>query len=169
MEQIANVPPSAPTNPAQRTYLRRETVVSAAINAVLSAVFTLLAFGGEMSIGWRALAFDALPQSFAIALMGSLVPALLARRAIGAGRLPGGGRHLATGAIVQAALRNALLAAVIGTALWAAALVVAGVETIAFDIVMAVKIAYGAVLGAIVTRIVLTRLLSAPADPARRA
>ncbi len=64
-------------------YYLHEAAVSAAINAVLSIVFALLVFGGRPSVpthGPYSLAVDAVPQTFMISLMASLVPMLIARR-----------------------------------------------------------------------------------------
>jgi hypothetical protein len=81
--------------------IRRERLASTGINAALSAAFFLCVFGTEV----RPLAFaapdnlarDFLPQGGVIALMATLVPSLLMRRALrGTGRdVPSTGRILA--------------------------------------------------------------------------
>jgi hypothetical protein len=67
----------------QQALILRETAVSAVINAGLSILFFLLLFGVSQSVRPNDLAPDFFPQSFMVALMGSLVPSLLLRRKIG--------------------------------------------------------------------------------------
>lgn len=138
---------------AHRRYFAVEMGIAAVINAVLSAAFVILAFGGRSRIpvfGWGGLAADAAPQSFMIALMSCLIPTLLARRRVAAGtvaplapafRLP---RRIAT-RVVVVALSTAAVALVAQSALlspfglwWP------------FANVLAFKCIYGAVLGAAV-------------------
>ena len=148
----------------RRRYVRSETAVSAGINASFSLLFVLLVFGvsGDVPVwGFGNFVFDFLPQSFAIGLMATLVPALLTRKAIAAGRVDGSFHGARPGSVVRLALRNALLAAVTGTTVWAAAFFILGTEAIAFPAALSVKIGYGALLGAIVTRTLLTSMLPA--------
>ncbi len=71
-------------------YIARETRISVVVNATLSLVFFLFAFGLEHPIEIRGLGnwvFDFSPQSFMIALMSTLVPGAIARRRLRAGTL----------------------------------------------------------------------------------
>jgi hypothetical protein len=145
-------------------FLARETLVSAAINAVISVGFFLLVFGGIDPVpvwGIGNYAFDFVPQSFAIGLMASLVPGLLCRKAMAAGRIagvsasPGG-----PGTIVVRAVVNALLAVVVGAGLCALVLWATGVDAFAHTPAFVLKVVYGAVLGSLVTRLALGRMIS---------
>jgi hypothetical protein len=145
--------------------INRETIVSAIVNAVISVGFFLLVFGrnGEVSAwGAASYAFDFVPQSFAIGFMAALVPALLTRKAFNSARI----RSIATpawsiSAIGLRALLSGLAAMTIGSSLCAGALWLSGAETIAYWPAFAAKVLYGAVLGALMTRITLARLYAA--------
>lgn len=148
---------------ATTRYVRRETRVSVAINAVLSLVFYIMFFGisGPVAIGGiGGLAFDFIPQSFAITLMSALVPGALTIGKLARGRLaPQTG---ASGLPRSLWLRSLLLAA--GAALTGA--VVAGIVAMAWSSSMlewragaAIKILYGALLAWVVTPIGLRATL----------
>jgi hypothetical protein len=149
--------------PADR-FVSRETMISAAINAMLSAGFFFALFGGSSAAtiwGLGGLALDFLPQSFAVAFFATLVPSLLARRAVRRGRLacptptgPG------VAALLAAALSSGLLALLLGGGLWAASLWASGLTALPAASALFVKVAYGAFLGGWVTRYHLHRLLS---------
>jgi hypothetical protein len=66
----------------------RETAISLLINLILSVVFFVVVFGLNSPVPLDALAPDFFPQSFMVALMGSLVPALLLRRKVGGAARP---------------------------------------------------------------------------------
>ena len=137
--------------------IRRETRVSIAINAGLSLLFFLAVFGLKRPVGFAALGWDFLPQAFMVALMGSLVPGLLVRR------------H--GGATVASVVRRAILLAVVGVAVAGGGAFLLcrlpGDASLATGIALPIKIAFGAVLAAIVTpvavRATLTPLRSVPA------
>lgn len=66
--------------PGHAQIIRRETALSVVINIAISVAMFALVFGfsGPAAVrGPRGLAFDFLPQAFMVALMGSLVPALV--------------------------------------------------------------------------------------------
>lgn len=96
----------------QGAYIRKETLVSMAINGVLSAVFFLLVFGTAQTVlVWGAgnWVFDFLPQSFMITLMGTLVPGALTARRLKAGEIqPGGHASRLPQSLVLRALMQAL-------------------------------------------------------------
>ncbi len=66
----------------QKKYVLTEGMIGLTIGAIFSLVFALALFGGQVSValwGSRSIILDALPQTFMIALTGTLVPTLLAR------------------------------------------------------------------------------------------
>lgn len=145
--------------PAHRRYILVETLVSAGINAVLSIVFTLLVFGGERLVAVPALVRDALPQSFMITLMAWLVPSLLTGRRLRAGAIaPLPGRAPRGHVAVVSLLAAVVVAAVAGAVHWAV-LPVLLPPAVPFGAVLAGKAVYGALLGAVVTRVALARAL----------
>jgi hypothetical protein len=141
-------------SPAKRPLsIARESIVSAVVNGVISVGFFILVFGWPQRIAVRGLgnyAFDFLPQSFAIGLMASLVPGLLARKSLDARRQ--------AGAIAGRSLLNGLVALVIGGGALMAAFWSSGPDTIPVPVALALKVLYGAALGAVVTRAMLLRL-----------
>jgi len=134
-------------------YLFRESVVSAFINALISALFFFGVFAGVDPVpvwGSDGYALDFMPQSFAVALMSALVPGFLARKALGAQRFgavptPGARR------ILVRAFAWAFAGLIAGAGLAAIALYLSGMEFVAAAPAFAIKVAYGALLGAIVT------------------
>jgi hypothetical protein len=129
------------------TLIVRETLISVVINSAISVGVCLLLFGLDRPVPASALGWDFLPQSFMIALMGTVVPALMLRRRLGASvarivmcavamaigaLLPGNVASVLTHMLVEASVpaRNALL----------------------------IKAGYGAALAAVVTPIALIAL-----------
>lgn len=133
-----------------RALLLREAAISAAINAVLSIVFFVIVFGVTLAPRLDALGPDFLPQAFMVALMGSLVPALLLRRRMGG----------AVGTIMLRAVVFALLGTAIagGGAYWLCTLHAAATLPIAQAITL--KALFGAVLGAIVAPLAVWPVLA---------
>ena len=145
------------------SYVRRETRVSIAINAVLSLAFYVLFFGtsGRAAIGGiGGLAFDFIPQSFAITLMSALIPGVLTMGKVARGQLaPQPGRSPLPRSLW---LRSLLLAAGAALAGTVVALIVAlgwGSSTLAWHAGAAVKVLYGALLAWVVTPIGLRATL----------
>ncbi len=144
-----------------RAYVRRQTLISIVITMGISAGFFLLVFGRTDPITvWAQdnLAFDFLPQSGAASFMAALMPALQARAAITKGKLAGTPPRVAS--IVVRAVMLALLA--LGLAgIVIALLKFSGIATFAWGTALAIKVAYGALLGLIITpfavRAVLTK------------
>jgi hypothetical protein len=149
---------------AASNYLARETLVSAAINAAISVGFFLLIFGGVDPVPvWGAgnYAFDFVPQSFAVGLMATLVPGLLCRKAIAEARIAGvSARPAGAGSVVARAVFNAVLSVLAGAGLWALVLWATGVDALAHTPAFALKVLYGAALGAAVTQFALRRMLA---------
>jgi hypothetical protein len=136
-------------------YTARETAISFVINAVLSAAFCWLVFGGHAEVpSWSAggLVVDYLPQGFMIGLMGALVPGLLARKARSAGRIDGvAPTPPPVGAVVRRALWTAVACALSATAIAALLLRVGAVEQMSFATAFVVKVASGIVLALVAT------------------
>ena len=140
---------------AQRRYVRTEMVVAAIINAVLSIVFLLIVFGGQETIavsGREGLVVDAIPQTLMIVLMSILVPTLLTRRRLAAGRIE---RLAGTPRWPRNVLLRSMLAATVAAAIaWilhAALMPLTGADW-SFQTALSFKTAYGAILGATVAR-----------------
>lgn len=131
----------------------REAITSFGVNAMLSLVFFVATFGGPaLDLGWEGsdgLALDFVPQSIAVSLMSALVPALLARRRMGLA--------VSIGTVIRRALGFAACGAVVG-AILAAGLANAGMSSISWGSCLALKLAYGGLLGAIITSMVLQRM-----------
>jgi hypothetical protein len=133
----------------------REAAISVVINGVLSLAFFLAVFGAQPRLlhwtGSDGLALDFVPQSLAVALMSALVPSLIARRRMG--------KAMA----VRPILFRAALFALAGTVfsgLLAFTISQAGFAPVAWTNALAIKIAYGGALGALVASLALQRLLS---------
>lgn len=142
-------------------HVAREARISAAINGAISAAFFWLAFGGSTTIhfwGGAGLLVDAIPQSFMVAVMGTLVPGLLARVAIGRGALQAPRRPLTVWRIVRQAASTGALAVAAGVLLTAAAGVIVG-GSLPATVAAVAKVSYGALVGWLVTNQGLRRLL----------
>lgn len=145
-------------------FLTVEAATSGTINAALSVAFAVAVFSGHPAIppaGGGGFAVDFLPQTFMVTLMGVAVPSLIVRKRLRAGGLP----QLATaetGPLWRRALLAALVAAIaVGGA--AAGLSLAS-PPLPFATLLALKAAYGGVLGALVTVWALRRLVRPIAD-----
>ncbi|MFD1786158.1 hypothetical protein ACFSC3_01095 [Sphingomonas floccifaciens] len=132
-------------------YIAIESAVSAVINAVLSIAFTLAVFGRVAQVPAGDLIFDAVPQTFMVALMATLVPTLLTRKRLKQGRAPTMARFPV--ALPRSAPVRALLAAVVLALLaWVAHRMLLPINaSFAFSSVVIAKALYGALLGLIVT------------------
>jgi hypothetical protein len=139
-----------------RRYILVETAIGMVINALFSAGFAFLVFGGRAEIGlWGpdGLALDFVPQTFAIAMMSVLVPTALTRRRIRTGTLAARGeapsplpRNLLLRALLMALAATILLG---GTA--TALLAAIRVGPLTFGAVLPLKIVYGALVALAVT------------------
>ena len=139
---------------ARHAYIRRESMLSIAINAVLSLAFFIAAFGLDPAVpvpvaGAGGYALDILPQSFMIALMSTLVPGALTAMRIRKRRIAGVPE---TGkALLLRALVTALAALAVGAGIALALHVVAGDVRLSWIPALIAKIVYGAALAAAVT------------------
>jgi hypothetical protein len=150
-------------DPGVAQYVAREAVISAIINAAISVAFfiAVFGFGARVSVwGVGNYAFDFLPQSLAVTFFASFVPSLLTRKAIAAGKVAGVG---GTSASVTDLLKRSILLGLgmmfLGAGVWACLLWLSGIETISFLPAFSLKILYGGILGALVTRYRLTAML----------
>ncbi|MCX7284452.1 MAG: hypothetical protein NTX28_10485 [Novosphingobium sp.] len=136
-------------------YIRRETAVSIAINVALSAAFFAAVFGlsGLVPVwGMGGYVFDFGPQGFMIGLMATLVPGLLARKALAGGKVaPLGGTSALPAAPVPRAVLCGALGAAAGVCASAVALGLAGPQHLGWLPALLAKLAFGAVLAVIVT------------------
>lgn len=155
-----------------RAYIRRETLISMAINSALTLLFFVLLFGGMHRVplwGIGNWAFDFIPQSLMIALMGTLVPALLTGRAVKAGRIAAIGRPSRLPAnpfarAVLVAVATAVVVAVIVAGLtWLAASPdTPTIANIPYAAALTIKLLYAALLAALVTPASLCAALATP-------
>lgn len=144
-------------------YIRKETLISMLINGVLSLVFFLIVFDRSATLpvwGFGNWVFDYLPQSFMIALMSTLVPGALTAKRLKSGTLkPAPYNSRLPSSIVARAIVMAVFTAPLGTVVIALATRLAGLEAIGWMYALALKVMYGAGLGAIITPIGLRAAL----------
>ncbi len=137
-------------------YVAREAAISCFINAAFSAAFFLAVFGFGANIpvwGLGNFVFDFLPQTFAVAFFASFVPSLLTRKAISSGKVAAATVAPPTVlALFAAAVLRAIAALLVGGAIWAALFWLVGTQEIAAVPAFGLKVLYGALLGAAVTR-----------------
>jgi hypothetical protein len=136
-------------------YIRRETLVSAVINTVLSFAFFCLVFGiGRRVAVWGlgGYVFDFGPQAFMIALMATLVPGALARNALRKGHVAPwtGGSRLPAG-LLPRALVMAVVSTAIAVAAIAGLLMAAGWTMLTPPFALLTKLAFGALLALVAT------------------
>jgi hypothetical protein len=147
----------------RKAYLAREVAVSGVINGAFSLGFFAALFGRLDPVPvWGAGQFvvDFMPQGVAIGLMATLVPGLLALRAGNSERVDA---VLLAGvdkvAVARRALLHAMLAALFGTGIFAATFELTGLEAIPQITAVILKVVFGVVLGAIVTRLTVGWML----------
>jgi hypothetical protein len=145
-----------------RRYIRNETAVSMAINAVLSAAFTGLIFGRRAVVapdGAGGYAVDFVVQSFIVILMSTLVPSLITHARLKSGKLAWAqGARPGKPPWPRALLVATVGAVVLGGAA-AAASFLAGAQPIA--VLLVVKTVYGALLALAFTPLALRATLAA--------
>jgi len=138
-------------------YIRRETLVSVIINSAFSLVFFGLVFGFRRQVtvwGVGGYVFDFGPQAFMIALMATLVPGTIARRAVSAGRMaPWPTRLPLPHTLWLTALLLALGSAAVAVGCATATLALIGRTQLAPAAALAAKLLFGAALAAIITPI----------------
>ena len=146
-------------------YVRKETRISMAINAMLSLLIFLVVFGLHQPVeswGLGRWVFDFLPQSFMIALMSVLIPGAIAHKKLKKGVLaPGPHSTILPRNLLVRGLVLAGASAGIGTALVAGLVWLTGMEIIAPIPALLFKSTYGAILALIVTPPALRAALAA--------
>jgi hypothetical protein len=130
------------------TLIVRETLISVVINSAISVGVCLLLFGLDRPVPASALGWDFLPQSFMIALMGTVVPALMLRRRLGA----------SVARIVMCAVAMAIAAALLPGSVASVLTHMLVEDSLAARNALLLKAAYGAALAAVVTPIALIAL-----------
>jgi hypothetical protein len=154
-----------PTSPANGVVLR-ETLISTVPNAVVSAGFVWLLFGGQARIplwGMNGLAFDLVPTTFMLTLMTTIALTLLFRKRRRDGALPAA---LADGTPLPLPHNPVLRGLVLGMALLVL-FVPASVAVLAavwesdwpFAQVLGFKIVYGVAVGWVATPLVVLAVL----------
>lgn len=139
----------------RQAVLLRESLISVAINMVISVAFFLLVFGLGRPMAFADLGPDFLPQAFMVALMGSLVPPLLLRGKLG----------LAARPIVVRAIGIALVSVVfVGGGAFAICAMLGEAQLAAWP-ALALKAAFGGLLAMIVTPVALTALFKSTGMP----
>lgn len=142
------------------TILKRERLVSTAINVALSAAFFLLVFGSRN----RALSFaapdafalDFLAQGAAISVMAALVPSLLVRKTL----RKGGVQHLPSTAAIIGQAGKMLLGGLLIAGIVAALCLMGPISSVGWTTALAIKLVFGGLLGFAVTHVALTRLFA---------
>lgn len=124
----------------------REAGISAIINMAISAAFYVVLFRNDPVVvaGPGNFAFDFLPQAFMVALMGSLVPGLLARGRMSADARP-------RQAIILRALAVAAVALVLAGGGLCAALLTSGLGVLSWSAGLSIKLVFALLLSAVVT------------------
>ena len=151
-----------------RRYIAIETAISVVINVGFSALFFYLVFGRSERIelwGPHGFAFDYFPQTFMITLMAVIVPTILTRKRANSGKVARResaiGARLPRNVVLRALLLAALAAVVMGAvAVWITDSFWSGDPT--HLKLLELKMAYGAVVAAIMTPIGLIAALSDP-------
>ena len=133
----------------------RETLVSCAINAVLSFAFFFLVFRGNdaIALGEGAkFAFDFLPQALAVGFFAAFPPVLIMNQRVRKGRVEGQARSILS--IFLRALGFAVVSVIIFGV--GGLLVVQALDgALSFSTAALIKIATGIVISAIITPIAL--------------
>lgn len=142
----------------------RYILAEAAVGAALSLVFVLLLFGGEARVPvleLRGIVADSAPQSFMIVLMSSLIPRLLLRRRVRAGRLESTAPSATTAVILLQSVALAVAASTVLVTAQAVLLPLTTPPVWPLGAVIAYKLGYGAALGAATAAAVVSRGLAA--------
>ncbi|MDF0544438.1 hypothetical protein PX699_18970 [Sphingobium sp. H39-3-25] len=138
--------------------IAREASTAFFINAALSIAFFLGMFRTRATLAWGApdgLAIDFVPQSIAVCLMSALVPVLIARRRVmNAGIVD----VIGVRKVVLLALCLALAGGALG-GLLAWMMLSLGLSPITWHTALAGKAIYGGLLGAVITKWALRRLV----------
>ncbi len=146
-------------------YMRKETLIAMLINSLFSAAFVFIVFGGREQVAlWGAsgLALDFVPQTFIITVMTVVVATLLTRKRVRHGAVPAltaKPSRLPQNVFLRAALLAVMATVVLG-GVATAALAVVWSGPYVFITVLVFKIAYGALVAAVIATLALPAALS---------
>jgi hypothetical protein len=145
-------------------YMRNETLIAMLINSLFSAAFMFIVFGGREEIalwGANGVALDFVPQTFVITMMTVVVATLLTRKRVRSEAVPADAA--APSALPRNVVLRAGLLALIATAMFGgvatAILAIAWSGPYAFAPMLVFKIAYGAMVAAVMATIALRAAL----------
>lgn len=149
----------------RRTYIVRETAISAVINIVIGVLFYLALFSGSDPVplwGRAGLVIDCLPQGFMVGLMSVLPPGLITRARIRKGTIDPSAPSALPGlrAILLRGLAMALASAIGLAALAALLATLSGVTTVPFASGLIAKALAGGLVAIIVTPPALRAILA---------
>jgi hypothetical protein len=142
-------------------YIAIETRIGIGLNAVVSGAFVFLMFGGQATIklwGMGGLAFDLVPTTFMITLMMTVALTLITRSRLKKGAVgPLMSARRLPGNVLLRGLTLALLATLVFVPVSVGALTLIWPMTgdWSFLVVLAFKIVYSAVLGIVLTPVIL--------------
>jgi len=157
---------------AHRRYLKVETTIAVAINAVISALFAWGLFRGAAAVplwGAAGIGLDLVPTVFMITLMMTIALTLITRKRMRAGAIdplrgidaPAWLAWLPHNVLLRAlALALPLTAILVPASV--SVLAAAGASSMGFATFVGFKILYGAAVGALVTPIIVLRVLHEP-------
>lgn len=151
-----------------RRYIRKETLINAVVNTVISAFFVWVAFRGLSAIplwGNPGLALDLVPTCVAITLVSAMVLTLTTRARLKRGRVAPltparGPAAWLPGNVIVRALTSAIVVTIIAVPVSVAALKLVGADGASFNQVLIFKIVYGAALSALISPPLLMRALA---------
>ncbi len=151
----------------RQALLRRETVLSAIINAAISIGFFLVVFGWAPAQA-RALAIDFLPQTFGITCLGGLVPSLIMLAKVRAGTVVPAGAVPTRGAQAVRVLGCAIVAMPLLGGSAASLMLAFGPSTVPPLTALIVKAVYGGFAGVVTTPPILRKALGMSYWPSAR-
>ena len=149
-----------------RKFIIRETGIATLFNMAFSFGFAYLFFKGLEEIPQNTLVIDAIPQSFAVTFFGVLVPSLMTRGKIRAGKLESlpARKSLLPANLFLRVITMAAIAAVAGALLHLLVLRGLQVDQLAQKAALIYKPIYGALLTWVVTPVGLLALLRQPKE-----
>ena len=144
-------------------YQVTEVIIGSMFSMFISIIFVYMIFDSTESIpvyGTMGIIIDAIPQSLGVAFMSTFIPTLLVRIRISNGNInatEGRLTYLPNHAFTRSLLVSVLFC-IVGVIVHFAAFSLLGIESMNFGSVLTLKASYGAILGAIVSFIVVSDL-----------
>jgi hypothetical protein len=160
-----SVSENTPTLNLHAQYVRKEAAIAVVINSLFSALFVFLVFGRRAEVAlWGAdgVALDFVPQTFIITMITVMVATLLTRKRVRSGVIQR--RSGAPARLPQNSFLRALLLALVATIVFGGvmtgllALLWSGPHS--FIAVLIFKIAYGAIVAAVMAALSLRAALN---------